>query len=154
MASAFNVAGPELIRSRVRVNPSEQQQEADQQEGHGRGRKEREERGGSVKAAKGASSGLPGRAPIRKHGGGGGQRETEERKKERGEGKGGPGGNRRMLRLTRRSWGSHLEDGRPSPESGVQPPRRGAAISWMNLSSLVKVWVLLKLQSIAFFYKG
>ena len=63
VASAFNVAGPELIRSRVRVNPSEQQQEADQQEGHGRGRKEREKRVGSKRAAKGASSGLPGRAP-------------------------------------------------------------------------------------------
>ena len=65
MARAFNVAGPELIRYRVRVNPSEQQQEADQQEGHGRGREEREKRGGSKRAAKGASSGLPGRAPIR-----------------------------------------------------------------------------------------
>ena len=136
MARAFNVAGPELIRSRVRVNPSEQQQEADQQEGHGRGRKERESRGGCKRAAKGASSGLPGRAPIRKHGGGGGRVERDGREEEReggggrGEGKGGPGGNRRVLRLTRRSWGSHHEDGRPSPESGVQPPRRGAAIGW------------------------
>ena len=131
MASAFNVAGSELVRSRVRVNPSEQQQE-----GQGRGRKEREKRGGSKRAAKGASTGLPGRAPIRKHGGGGGgQRETEKRKKERGEGggKGGPGGNRRMLRLTRRSWGSHHEDGQPSPESGVQPPCRGAAIGWISV---------------------
>ena len=36
-------------------------------------------------AAKGASSGLPGRAPIRKHGGGGGEgRERRKRERKRG----------------------------------------------------------------------
>ena len=107
------------------VNPSEKQQEVDQQERQGRGKEERKERGGSKRAA---SSGLPGQAPIRKHGGKG-QREM----KERGE-KGGPCGNRGVLRLTRRSRSSHHEDGRQSLKSRVQPPRRGAAIG-ANLSS-------------------
>ena len=114
VASAFNVAGPELIRSRVRVNPSEQQQEADQQEGHGRGRKEREKRGGSKRAAKGASSGLPGRAPIRKHRGGG-RAERDGREEER-EG-GGKGWSRR-----------EPKNAALDPEILGQPPRRRTTI--------------------------
>ena len=108
VASAFNVAGPELIMFRVRVNPSEQQQE-----GHGRGRKEREERGGSKRAAKGASSGLPGRAPIRKLGGGGGKGWSWREPKN--------------AALDPEILGHPPR--RRTTIPGVQPPRRGAAIA-------------------------
>ena len=114
MASAFNVAGPELIRSRVRVNPSEQQQEADQQEGHGRGRKEREKR----EEAKGRRKG---RVPVcqagpRLENTGGGRAERDGREEER-EGEGGKGWSRR-----------EPKNAALDPEILGQPPRRRTTI--------------------------
>ena len=75
----------------------------------GRGRIERE------RAANGADSGLPDLDPVRKNRG-------EEWQKSGG-GEGWSGGNRRMLRLARKFWAGH-----PTLKSGVQPPRRGAAV--------------------------
>ena len=115
MASALIVAGSELVRSRMRVNPSEQQQEVDQQEGQGRGRKEREKRGGSKRTAKGASSGLPGRAPIRKHGGGRAERNGREEERE--------GGGRGEGWSRREPKNAALD-----PEILGQPPRRRTTI--------------------------
>ena len=105
----LNVAGSELVRSRVRVNPSEQQQE-----GQGRGRKEREKRGGSKRVAKGASSGLPGWARLENTGGEG--RERRKRGRKRG------GGRRKGW-----SW-RELKNAALDPEILGQPPRRRTTI--------------------------